>query len=114
MKVDEIYPPREFYTSPSEEIRIKDCAKIYLESNEMVSFVTPSGKEHDFVAKQWGFYVTPSVNSRLVNQGFKTALVLNPSRQHYIMVIDTEKMTDFEQYLDETKQEVVQWLDELA
>jgi len=37
---------------------------------------------------------------------------LNPLRQYYIMVVDAEKMTEFDQYLSETKQEVVRWLNE--
>ena len=92
---------------------IKDFGKVYLDDDEMLSFVTKSGKELDFTAKSWGFYATPSVNSRLKNQGFKTALVVNESNQLYIMAVEKEKLNEFFDYLkDEQDNRVLCWLDE--
>jgi hypothetical protein len=36
------------------DIQIKDYGKIKLDTNEMISFITESGKEYDFAAKDWG------------------------------------------------------------
>ena len=80
--------------------------------DEQVTFVTSSKKEHDFCAKPWGFYATPSINGRLVGQGFKTALVKNSFGKYYIMVVDLDRMDAFEAYLEEEEQQVQQWLDE--
>ena len=112
MKIKKNEPPRVFVVGEKGKIEIFDCGKIYLEPDEQVSFVTSSGKEHDFTAKSWGFYATPSVNGRLVNQGFKTALVKNQSGRYYIMVVDVDRVPDFEAYLSVEKNEVVEWIDE--
>lgn len=102
--------PREFQVK---KFTIKDYGKVYLEDGEMVSFVTESGKEFDFTAKSWGFYVTPSVNSRLLKQGFKTALVTNESNQLYVMSVEKEKLEEFYTYLkDGQDNRVICWIDE--
>ena len=93
--------------------QIKDYGKISLENNEMVSFVASGGGELDFAAKSWGFYATPSVNSRLKNEGFKTALVANENNQLYVMVVEKDKINDFFAYLkDGHDNRVLCWLDE--
>ena len=112
MKIDKKEPPRVFRVGKDNNIEISDCARIYLKPDEQVTFVTISGKEHDFTAKPWGFYATPSVNGRLVNQGFKTALVKNQSGMYYIMVVDNDRFSEFQDYLSTEKNEVVEWLDE--
>ncbi len=113
MKIEKKDPPRKYLVGSEYKIEITDCGKIYLDSNEQVTFVTPSGKKHDFVAKDWGFYATPSINSRLKNEGFKTALVKNKHGKYYIMIIEKEKIKDFEIYLKKEKSKVKKWLDEL-
>ena len=87
--------------------------KIKLESNEQISFITIDKKEYDVVAKEWGFYATPSINARLVDEGFKTALVKNKNNKYYIMVVDLDKIKIFQKYLEQSNQEIVEWLDEL-
>ncbi len=111
MKIDKNDPPRIFQVG-LHKITISDCGKIYLEPDEQVTFTTPSGKEHDFAAKSWGFYATPSVNGRLVDQGFKTALVKNPQDRYFIIVVDIEKISEFEDYLRAEESEVIDWLDQ--
>lgn len=93
--------------------KIKDYGKIYLDDGEMVSFVTKSGRECDFAAKEWGFYVGPSVNSRLKKEGFKVALVLNNLGQLYVNAVEEDKIDEFKKYL-KTNQDnkIVCWLDE--
>ncbi len=104
--------PREFKVGLKKDITIKDCGKIYLGDDEQVTFITPRGKQHDFAAKNWGFYATPSMNGRLKDQGFKTALVKNSQGRLYIMVVDKDCMSEFKKYTESDKQEILQWFDE--
>ena len=112
MRIKKIEPPRIFRVGEGNKVEISDCARISLGPDEQVTFVNEPGKEHDFTAKSWGFYATPSVNARLVEQGFKTALVKNKLDRYFIMVVDTGCMADFEAYLKAEKNELIEWLDE--
>lgn len=105
-------PPRRFRVGAAGAIEIADCGRVHLAPDEQVTFVTPGGKEHDFAAKSWGFYATPSLNGRLAGFGFKTALVRNAEGRHYVMVVDTDRMAEFDEYLRAERQHVVEWLDE--
>jgi len=101
--------PRRFQVG---EHIIKDYGKIQLDDKEMVSFQTKSGKEYDFVAKDWGFYATPSINGRLNKEGFKTAIIQNRYNKIYLTVVEIEKLDLFYQYLENDNQKVMFWLDE--
>ncbi len=93
--------------------KVYDWGKVYLEDSEMVSFVTKSGKECDFAAKEWGFYLGPSVNSRLKKEGFKVALAMNEQNQLYVHAVEEDKMDLFLAYLKENQNNrVLCWLDE--
>jgi hypothetical protein len=93
--------------------KIKDYGKVYLENDEMISFVTASGKECDFAAKDWGFYLGPSVNNRLKNEGFRVALVVNEQGQLYVHAVEKEKIEDFKKYLKSHQiNRIICWLDE--
>ena len=112
MKIKLNDKPRIFYPKKDKKIMIKDMGEIELMTNELITFVKPNGKRHDFVSKKWGFYSTPSINSRLKNEGFKTALVKNSKDQVYIMTVDKNELDSFEKYCKMEKQEVLEWLDE--
>ena len=95
-------------------VKIKDYGKIYLGHDEMVSFVTKSKRECDFAAKEWGFYLGPSINSRLKKEGFKVALVLNEKGQLYVNAVEKDKIAKFKKYLKTNQNnKVICWLDEL-
>lgn len=91
---------------------LSDCGEVYLNSDEQITFVSESGKRHDFCAKKWGFYATPSVNHRLSNQNLKTALVKNLANRYYVMVVDEDYMDEFSDYLNQQGSRVLEWLDE--
>jgi hypothetical protein len=113
MKFHSKNPPRTFKVGKSEnKIMISDFGDLYLDPNEQISVISENGKRHDFAAKDWGFYSTPSVNGRLKDEGFKTALVENQKGQIYIMSVDKDKMHLFEKYCIDEKQTVLEWLDE--
>lgn len=112
MNINELKPPRLFNVGANQEICIKHCADIYLQDDEQVTFIDKNGSEYDVAKKNWGYYATPSVNSRLVNQGFKTALVQNSHGQFYIMIVYKEKIDEFKSYLTSENNHIVEWLDE--
>ena len=112
MKFDLNHLPRIYTTGKDNLVKIADCGQILLEPNEQVTFVTENGKKHDFTAKSWGYYATPSINGRLRDQGFKTAMVKNTYGKFYIMVVDKEKLENFETYLEEEASTIIEWLDE--
>ena len=112
MKFNEENPPREFKVGLDNQIVIKDCGTIHMKPDEQITFVTGDGKEYDVARKDWGFYATPSMNGRLKNFGFKTALVKNESGMYYIMVVEKNKITLFENYLKKEKNHLIKWLDE--
>lgn len=96
-------------------LNIRDFGKIYLNDGEMVSFATESGKECDFTATKWGFYLGPSVNSRLKKEGFKVALVLNEQGQLYVNAVENDKINEFKKYLKTNQNnKIICWLDEWA
>ena len=93
--------------------KIKDLGKIYLNDCEMISFVTKSGRECDFAAKKWGFYLGPSLNSRLKKEGFKVALVINKKGQLYVNAVEKDKIKLFRHYLvTGQNSKIICWLDE--
>jgi len=112
MKINIKNPPRKYQGGFNTSVEISDCGEIHAEANEQLTFHTESAKEYDITAKNWGFYATPSINGRLIDQGFKTALVKNCCDKYYIMLVDTNKLNEFHHYLLEDKQTLIEWLDE--
>ena len=103
---------RKFQSGLYKKIYLKDSGKIFLKKNELVSFVTEDLSEHDVVRKDWGFYATQSINSRL-KKNFKTALVINPLERIFVMVVEKKYLNKFKKYCKDEKQKVLCWLDEL-
>ena len=94
-------------------VDFKDVGKICLEENEMISLLSDSGKEVDITAKEWGYYLGPSLNGRLEKEGYKTALVVNEYNKIFVMVVDIEKIDKFKKYLkDSQDNRILCWLDE--
>lgn len=107
MKMKILKKPRLFSVN---DIEIKDCGKIKLDKNELISFVTKSGREYDFTAKEWGFYVTPSINGRLKKEGFKIAIVKNKTKKIYIMAVEKDKINLFKKYCKIEQEKILQWI----
>lgn len=112
MKFTPHQPPRKFRVGQNGSIELSDCGRIHLAADEQVTFESPAGGELDVAAKSWGFYATPSVNGRLVDQGFRTALVRSSIGRVYVMVVDRQRLDDFADYCRGERQEVLEWLDE--
>lgn len=112
MKLHQIQPPRTFTVGADGSIVISHCADIDLAPDELVTFRTKKGRQYDVGYKEWGFYATPSVNKRLVDQGFRTALVINPLGHLFVMLVESGKEALFDEYLTSEDQQVLCWLDD--
>lgn len=112
MKLKIYQKPRKFLVGIKKNIKLSDIGKIYLKSNEQITFVTDNFSKHDVTRKKWGFYATQSVNSRL-NKKFKTAIVCNKKKKIFVMLVEKIFLKNFEKYCKEENQKVIFWLDEL-
>ena len=104
--------PRLFNVGLKNQITIKDLGDISLEENEQVTFNSKSGAKYDFTKKNWGFYATQSINKRLINEGFKTALVSNSMHRIYIMIVEVKFLNLFKEYCEVEDQKILVWLDD--
>jgi hypothetical protein len=112
MKIVENNPPRIFEVGIGKKIILKDCGKISLEPDEMVTFVTKEGHGYDLTRKSWGFYATPSMNGRLKREGFKSALVRNAKGLYFLLLVESDKIDPFLEYLKIEQTKLIEWLDE--
>lgn len=112
MKLKIKQPPRTFKPRGDDLIIISDFGNVFMEENELLTFISSNNKRFDMVKRNWGTS-TSSINHRLKNEGFKTALVKNLSGMRYIMAVDIDKMSDFECYCEQEEQVVEYWIDEM-
>jgi len=93
---------------------IRDYGRVHFQGGEMVTLVSPSGRECDVTAMDWGFYLAPSLNVRLRAQGFKVALVCNNQGKLFLNAVETDKIKIFDEYLQENgNSRILYWLDDL-
>jgi hypothetical protein len=111
MKLTVLDPPREFEVGKAEIVKLRDCAHIQLEADELVTFVTQSGAEYDVTRKSWGFYATPSLNGRLTQFGWRALLAKSPGGRFYIFLVEAGKEAECERYLKIEEHAIVCWLD---
>jgi hypothetical protein len=111
MRIDENDPPRTYEVGFGETIEIRDCGSVELEPNEQLTFKTDSGGEYDVARKDWGFYATPSLNSRLEGFGLRGVLVKNRLDRYFVLLVESGKEDSFDRYLEIEGLEIVTWLD---
>lgn len=114
MKIDVTAPPRAFMVGRRASVELKDCGRIALGSEELVTFVTPAGGEFDVTAKSWGFHATPSTNARLARFGLRTVLVLNSKGHLFVLLVERGQEAGFQAYIDDEQLRVLAWLDDDA
>lgn len=103
---------RIFKVGNKKNISIKHVANIILSNNEQVTFLINKNKEYDIVKKDWGFYATPSINGRLIDNNYKTALVKNRDLKLYILIVQKNKMKIFKKYLKVNNLKIIIWLND--
>jgi hypothetical protein len=111
MKIKEKKPPRAFNVGQGSKITLNDCGELELEANELITLVTKEGSRHDICRKDFGFYITMSLNRRVRKDGFRAALMRNRSNDYYIVLVEDGKEALFNAYLKEENQDIVSWLD---
>lgn len=111
VKVTLLDPPRVFQTGRDRPIAIHDCARIALEPDEQVTFVTGSGAEYDVARKDWGFYAAPSLNGRLLDFGLRAALARSHVGKFYVLLVERGAEASFHDYLRREHNTLVRWLD---
>lgn len=111
MRIDPIEPPREYTAGFENPVTIRDCARVHLEPDEQVTFVTGAGAEYDLTRKRWGFYATPSTNSRLADHNLRAVVATNRLGRAFVLLVERGHEDDFLAYLAGEPMEIVAWLD---
>lgn len=109
MEFKEINPPRKFQVGKNSSISLSHVANIRLSDNEVVTFLTERGQEYDITAKSWGFYATPSLNSRLLLSEFASCLAKGPNGNLYIHIVSRDKLESYELYCNVEQLEILYW-----
>lgn len=112
MKVTPLVPPRAFAVGRRAPVTLHDCARIALEPDEQVTFITDRGGEYDVARKSWGFYATPSLNGRLGAFGLRAVLVKSPAARFYVMLVEVGHEVAFHDYVALEGHTIVAWLDD--
>jgi hypothetical protein len=104
-------PPRVYKCGHAVKRFIKDCGHVSLEADEQITLTTQSGTEYDICRKDFGYYATPSTNSRLATFGLRTVLTVNHLQKLYVLLVEAGREQQFESYIREERMRVVCWLD---
>lgn len=113
MHLDRLAAPRVFPVG-RRALTISHVLNVFLEANEMVTFIDSEGREYDVVAKEWGFYATPSVDRRLRDFGLRAAFVRNQGDgRGFVVLVALTMLEEWEAYMNSEGQVLVTWLDQL-
>lgn len=107
-------PPRRFDADGSGRFTLTEVGRLELAPDEQVTFVTASGTEYDVVRKSWGYYATPSLNSRLPAKGLRPVLTRNGAGRFFICLVEPAAAGPFADYLAGSGMQALGWLDEAA
>ena len=113
MKLRKNLPARTFEVGASKKIQMKHVATIELEANEQITLSGQQNSEVDVAKKEWGYYITPSINKRLISFGILTFLVQNSRGHIFVMLSEPGEEDKFRKYLTDTNQEIIMNLSEL-
>lgn len=112
MKFEPNSPPRRFEAGNQKIVTISDIGRLQLLPDEQITIANQRGAELDVTMKEWGYYATPSLNSRLPTFGLRSALVRNRMGRYFVLLIDSEMQESFETYLAEQALTLALWLDD--
>ena len=95
-----IYKKNRKFKVGEKNIVLKEVAKISLKKNELVTFFNKK-VQYDIVKKDWGFYATPSINSRLIKFNLKTCLIKSKKTKNiFVLLVEKNKIDKFKKYLN--------------
>ena len=75
--------------------------------------IQANNKKNEICMMEWGLYATSSLNNRLKNEGFKTALVKSSFNKLFVMIVDNKKKNQFIKYCKKESLKVINWLDKI-
>ena len=101
---------RKFKVGLKKKITITDIGSIELNEDELLKLISKEGIEHNLIKKDFGYYLTESINKRLINNGYKVAITKNNDNLFFIMLVEISKIKKFEKYLIDEKNTLVCWL----
>jgi len=110
LQFNEVTPPRLFTVGSNSKIDLTHVANCKLASDEILTFFGPLNQEYDLVAKEWGFYATPSINSRLASFGIMTALAEGVEGKQFVHLVYKEKVEQYKKYCKEQDINIITWL----
>ncbi len=111
MKFERREPPRAFEVAGAV---MSDCGTARLSPGEQITFVTEAGGEYDVARTRWGFYATPSLNSRLGRFGLRPLLAANGAGKFFVLLLERGHEDELAGYLREQDMRIVCWLDDEA
>jgi len=85
-------------------------AEITLKNNQFITFKFNKSQEYDFTKKNWGFYISPSINVRLKSNKFKIAIIKNKHEKFFLCGVSNNQKNNFKKYLVLTEQKIICWL----
>ena len=112
MKYDQTDPPRVFSVE-GYDVVLKECAKIQLDPDELVTFISDSGTEYDVTRKSWGYYATPSLNHRLPRYRLRPVLAQSDAGTFFINLVETGREEEYATYLAGVGMTAILWLDDI-
>ena len=101
---------RKFKVGLKKNIILSDTGSIDLKNNEIITFKFKKFN-YDFGKKNWGFYISQSINVRVKKEGFKIVLVKNLFNKYYLMAVARGKKRIFLNYCEKEKQKIIKWFD---
>ena len=76
-----------------------------------MTFLTANNLEYDVVRKDWGYYVTPSLNGRLADNDLRAVLTKNQFGNFYVLLVEKGHEGEFHLYLEQESMSIVAWMD---
>jgi hypothetical protein len=99
--------------TPSPSVQIDpDLEELVLGQDEQITMVSENGSEVDVARKEWGFYATPSIGSRLPRYGYNACLIRNADDALFMAVVLKQYESEFDAFLLHTGQKFVAWCDD--
>lgn len=100
MKARPLPEPRSFLVGVGKHIRISQSHEIELELDEQV-LLSANDKLHAVTRKEWGFYLTESLEPRVSEAGFRAGMVSNSAGRRYLVLILSDQLEAFENYREQ-------------
>ena len=98
MKIKKIN--RKWKVGLKNDILISEKCSIQLLNNEQINFSTKNFKniDNEICKKNWGYYLTPSINKRLKKYKHKVFILKNLSKQFLFSNSQKFKLSEFKKY----------------